>query len=148
MSIAEKHYRGWLWPAVLAFCAGFAARNPAPHKPHVLPPSRMDSCLSVLDTSRTSPTDAGWIHWFTARDLSGGLNLKMTSVEKGAAYHAAHKHADPEIIFVLEGDARLTLEGEERIVPAMTSLYCPPGLLHGISRASDRPLRYLIIRTQ
>ena len=145
MNITDRRLPTWLLSAILAFCAGFAARSPLPS---ALPASRMDSCLSVLDTARSVPTDAGWIHWFTSRDLSGGLNLKMTSVERGTAYHAAHKHSDPEIIFILEGQARLTLEGEERIVPAMSSLYCPPGLLHGISRADDEPLRYLIIRTQ
>lgn len=145
MNIAKRHLPVWLLPAILAFYAGFAARSPLSS---TLPASRIDSCLSLLDTAHAVPTGPGWIHWFTSRDLSGGLNLKMTSVERGAAYHAAHKHADPEIIFILEGKARLTLEGEERIVPAMSSLYCPPGLLHGISRVNDQPLRYLIIRTQ
>ncbi|HEY4654640.1 MAG TPA: cupin domain-containing protein [Cyclobacteriaceae bacterium] len=132
---------------ILSFSAGFAARDLSkPSAPAIL--TRMDSCLNTFNPDEAVATDAGWIHWFTKKELSGGLNLKMTRVDKQQAYHPAHKHNDPEIILVLEGEARLTLEDEERIVPQNTSLFCPPGLMHGISRASDKPLRYLIIRTQ
>jgi quercetin dioxygenase-like cupin family protein len=148
MNITGKHLIGL---SILAFSAGFGFNEFIPEKAPGRQTSsltRMDSCLNTLDPGKTTPIDAGWIYWLTAKALSGGLNLKMTRVDKRQAYHAAHKHADPEIIFILEGTARLTLEGEERIVPPNTALYCPPWLMHGISRASDEPLRYLIIRTE
>lgn len=147
MKIKRKH---WLVATLMAFCAGYAAGDLAQahsQHPNTAALTRMDSCLNTFSVEKTKSIEAGWIHWFTEKELTGGLNLKMTRVDRRQAYHAAHKHADPEIIFILEGHARLTLEEEERIAPRYTSLYCPPGLMHGISRASEEPLQYLIIRT-
>lgn len=106
----------------------------------------MSTCVSVLDTARVQKNERGWVHWFAPRSLTRGLNLKMSNVKALQARHAAHSHDAEEIFFVMEGKAEFTLNDEHKFVGANSSLYCPPGVKHGIRNAGDEPLRYLVIR--
>jgi quercetin dioxygenase-like cupin family protein len=104
-------------------------------------------CVVPFIADNTSATDAGWMFWFYHADATeSGLNLKMSYVDKETAMHPPHKHFDKEIFYILEGDAEVYLEGETRIIGANSSFFCPSNLMHGIKRASDKPLKYLVIR--
>ena len=64
-----------------------------------------------------------------------------------SANHAAHTHGEEEILYVFEGTAKFTLNGESKIVGPNSTLFCPAGVSHGIFFAGDTPLRYAVIKS-
>ncbi len=104
------------------------------------------NCISVLDENNVQKTSKGWVKWFVPKSFSQGLNLKMSQVAGHQARHGAHSHPGEEIFFVLKGQAEFTVGDEHQVVGPNTSLYCPPGVLHGIRNAGDSALRYLVIK--
>ena len=105
------------------------------------------TCVSEFSEERVQKTDKGWQFWFVPSSLSKNLIFKMTEVSANSANHPAHAHRGDEIIFVFEGKVEFTLAGESKIVGPNSSLYCPPGIPHGIRNVGDTPIRYAIIRT-
>jgi quercetin dioxygenase-like cupin family protein len=75
------------------------------------------------------------------------LAMHVSVIQPGEAAHDPHAHEGEEIMFVLDGTAEVTMEGETQRVGANTAVFCPPNVLHGIRNAGDTPIRYLIIRT-
>lgn len=59
--------------------------------------------------------------------------------------HDPHRHDEKEAFFILEGEARFTVDGEEFKAGPMTAVYIPPGRLHGLENVGDKPLKYLVI---
>ena len=104
------------------------------------------NCVSELSEDRVRKTDKGWEFWFVPSSLSKGLVFKMTEVSANSANHPPHVHPEDEIIFVFEGKAEFSLSGETKVVGANSSLYCPPGMPHGIRNVGDEPIRYAIIK--
>jgi len=74
------------------------------------------------------------------------LAMHLSCIEPGLAAHDPHSHAGEEIIFVLEGEAEITLGSERHVVGPNTAIFCPEHAYHGIRNCGDRPLRYLILR--
>ena len=56
-----------------------------------------------------------------------------------------HREADQEDFLVLEGEALLILEGEERPLRRWASVPCPPGASHTILGAGDGPCLVLAV---
>lgn len=106
----------------------------------------LENCLSELDISQVQKTARGWVHWFAPRELTHGLNLKMSEVIAQQAQHGAHSHNSEEIFYILAGTAEFTLKNQTKVVSANSALYCPSGVEHGIRNAGDGPMRYLVIR--
>ena len=106
------------------------------------------NCVSELSEERVQKTDKGWQFWFVPSSLSKGLVFKMTEVRAHSANHSAHVHPEDEIIFVFEGKVEFTLAGESKTVGPNSSLYCPPGIPHGIRNVGDTPIRYAIIKAK
>lgn len=105
------------------------------------------NCVSEFSEARAKETKKGWEFWFVRSSLSnGGLEMKMTEVSAQSANHPAHVHPGEEIIFVFEGKVEFTLAGESKVVGPNSSLYCPPGVSHGIRNVGDTPIRYAIIK--
>ena len=103
------------------------------------------NCVSELSEDQVKKTDKGWQFWFVPSSLSKRLVFKMTEVAAHSANHPAHAHPGEEIIFVFEGEVEFSLAGETKIVGPNSSLYCPPGVPHGIRNVGDTPIRYAII---
>jgi quercetin dioxygenase-like cupin family protein len=107
----------------------------------------MDNCVASFAQERVEPTDAGWMFWFFRDSFTeSGINLKMSYVDKETAMHPPHKHFDKEIFYILEGEAEVYLEGATRVIGTNSSFFCPSNMMHGIKRANDQPLKYLVIR--
>lgn len=107
----------------------------------------IENCVSEFSEERVKKTDKGWQFWFVPSSLSKGLVFKMTEVSAHSANHPPHAHPDDEIIFVFEGKVEFTLSGESKTVGPNSSLYCPPGIPHGIRNVGDTPIRYAIIKS-
>ena len=106
----------------------------------------IENCLSVLERSNVQESSNGWVHWFAPRELTQGLNLKMSEVKAQQAKHGSHSHESEEIFFILKGNAEFTLKDQIQVVGENSALYCPPGVEHGIRNVGDGPMRYLVIR--
>lgn len=55
-----------------------------------------------------------------------------------------HDHPWDEAYYVVEGEVRFFLGGQERLVKAGDFIYAPGGTLHGFHGDSERPARMLI----
>ena len=134
----------YLIPVIfISMAAGYIVKSTTDS---VREPYTLANSMTVFSKDKIEPTKAGWAHWFTRKELSGGVNLKMSYIESGNTNHAPHQHADDEILFILEGEAEFTLGNEKTVAGPNTSLYCAPNILHGINRVGDKPLKYLVIK--
>lgn len=104
------------------------------------------TCVNEFTASRVESTKAGYQYWFIGRDFLDGRTLKMSVVKAHSATHPAHRHAEDEFFFVLEGVAEVVLNGEKRVVHPYASFYCPPDSEHGIRNVGDSELKYLVIK--
>jgi len=73
------------------------------------------------------------------------LRIHLSVVGPRRRPHEPHRHDGEEVFFILEGEARVTVDGREFRVGPMSAVFVPPGSLHGIENAGDKPLKYLVI---
>src|SRR3990170_926178 len=77
-----------------------------------------------------------------------GVGMFELTVQAGARVPPAHSHKDnEEIIYVLEGTLRYTVDDETRDLKPGDRMYTPRGSVHAFSNPHDRPARALIILT-
>lgn len=107
----------------------------------------IERCINPFDPEKIEKSANGFMYWYVSKELSQGLNLKLSEVNPGTAHHGAHQHPESEIYFVLSGSAELIFNGESKTVGANTAMYCPPHVSHGIRNAGNTPLQYFVIKT-
>ena len=77
-----------------------------------------------------------------------GMGLFELTVGPGARVPPAHSHRDnEEIVYVLDGVLRYTVEDETRDLAPGQRMYTPRGSVHGFSNPHDATARALIILT-
>jgi quercetin dioxygenase-like cupin family protein len=77
-----------------------------------------------------------------------GFGMFELTVQPGARVPPAHSHKDnEEIVYVLDGTLRYTVDGETRDLQPGQRMYTPRGSVHAFSNPHDRPARALIILT-
>jgi len=77
-----------------------------------------------------------------------GLGMFELLVPPGARVPPAHSHRDnEEIVYVLEGTLRYTVDDEMRDLKPGERMYTPRGSVHAFSNPHDGPARALIILT-
>ena len=106
----------------------------------------MDNCVNTLDMDKVDSIQTGYRYWFADKDFVDGRTIKLSVVGPGRASHDPHAHETDEFFFILEGTAEFYLDGETRTAGPYTSLYCPPGVPHGIRNAGNTDLKYLVIK--
>lgn len=106
----------------------------------------IDNCVNEFNPGKTEPTKVGFQYWFADKNFADGKTVKLSVVAPHSATHPPHKHAEDEFFFVLEGTAEFYLDGKTKTVGAMTSLYCPSDVEHGIRNVGDSELKYLVIK--
>jgi quercetin dioxygenase-like cupin family protein len=78
------------------------------------------------------------------RTPSNGLVAGVSIVEPGGEL-ALHSHAQPEIYFVLEGSAIVTIDGVARTVSLGAAVFIPGGARHSIRNSFDKTFRILYV---
>lgn len=126
---------------VIALSIIFAFAAPNDKKEYTIKNS-----VNEFNMEGTRKTKVGYQYWFADKNFVDGRTLKMSVVAPHQATHPPHTHENDEFFFVLEGQARFHLDGEEVVVGPYTSLYCPADSFHGISNAADTELKYLVIK--
>ena len=77
-----------------------------------------------------------------------GLGVFELTVPPGARVPPAHSHrGNEEIVYVLEGTLRYSVDDETRDLEPGERMYTPRGSVHAFSNPHDRPARALIILT-
>ena len=77
-----------------------------------------------------------------------GVGMFELTVQPGARVPPAHSHSgNEEIVYVLEGTLRYTVDDEMRDLKPGDRMYTPRGSVHAFSNPHDRPARALIILT-
>jgi quercetin dioxygenase-like cupin family protein len=77
-----------------------------------------------------------------------GVGMFELTVGPGARVPPAHSHRDnEEVVYVLEGTLRYTVDEETRDLKPGERMYTPRGSVHAFSNPHDRPARALIILT-
>lgn len=109
----------------------------------------MANCLRPFDPSTVTKTTVGYQFWFADGTLAADSStVKMSVVGPHLATHKAHRHAEDEFFFVLEGTAEFFLDGVRRTAGPLTLFYCPSWHEHGIGNSGDTELKYLVLKKQ
>ena len=77
-----------------------------------------------------------------------GMGVFELTVPPGARVPPAHSHRDnEEVVYVLDGVLRYSVDDETRDLAPGQRMYTPRGSVHAFSNPHDRPARALIILT-
>ena len=77
-----------------------------------------------------------------------GMGMFELTVQPGARVPPAHSHSNnEEIVYVLEGVLRYTVDAETRDLKPGERMYTPRGSVHAFSNPHDQTARALIILT-
>lgn len=99
------------------------------------------------DESRIRPREHGFTMPFVnTSNVSQGFSVHLTVIEPGHSSHAPHEHADEEVIFLMEGRARVQIGEDVNEIEANTVIYYPPNIPHSLSNCGDVPIRYFVVR--
>ncbi len=111
----------------------------------------MPSPLPVLRTENDVTAEA----WDDARGrlsfktLIDGDETPTTALTFGTAtlesggWLSPHRHAQPEIYYILSGSGVMTIDGTRHEVTAGTGIFIPGNAEHGIANAASTPLKFL-----
>ena len=75
---------------------------------------------------------------------SNGLVAGVSTLEPGGAW-ALHSHAQPEVYFILEGTATVTIDGVDRTVTPGAAVFIPGHARHTVRNASDAPFKIFYV---
>jgi quercetin dioxygenase-like cupin family protein len=86
--------------------------------------------------------DVTW-HLLFSRGLTptDTLSAGLAEVPPGGSLQP-HRHAEPELYFVVAGSGRLELDGEPRPLRAGDAVFIPGNALHGVRCTGDETLRF------
>ena len=89
------------------------------------------------------------IRYLVDGTVSGaGMGVFELTVGPGARVPPPHSHRDnEEIVYVLDGVLRYTVDNETRDLNPGERMYTPRGSMHAFSNPHERPARALIILT-
>ena len=77
----------------------------------------------------------------------GNLEVHATTLEPGKAPHPPHVHADQEeLIIVKEGQVKITIAGNSKILGPGSIAFAMPGDEHGIENAGKTQATYFILK--
>ena len=132
---------------VLLICTGCSGRKSKGKNEIVnVEAYTIENCINEFSQEDAKETKKGWAYWHVPRDISPTFNFKVSHVGPLTANHADHTHEEEEIFYILEGTAAYSFNGGIKIVGPKSTMFCPSGIPHGISNASDKPLTYAVIK--
>jgi quercetin dioxygenase-like cupin family protein len=74
------------------------------------------------------------------------LECHITTLNPGEAPHAAHKHADEELILVKEGTVESTLEGGTKVLGPGSVIFQASNQMHGLRNVGQTPATYFVVK--
>ncbi|WP_416864173.1 MAG: cupin domain-containing protein [Imperialibacter sp.] len=74
------------------------------------------------------------------------LELHTTSVGAGLAFHAPHSHDDEELVIIKEGQVKVTVGDQSKVMGPGSIALIQAGEQHGMTNAGTTPATYYIMR--
>jgi len=71
--------------------------------------------------------------------LDENNRILVGKLEPGASIGYHTHEIDSEIVYALQGEVEVTMDGEKEILKAGMAHYCPQGHSHGMKNVSDTP---------
>ncbi|KAJ5083655.1 hypothetical protein N7456_013082 [Penicillium angulare] len=114
-------------------------------EPLILPPA-----YTKVTPSESFPDPKyGNVTWHTlfsaprtkTSDLSAGIAVCPT----GTGHLCAHRHTQPEIYYIIEGEGEVTIDGEKSRVTAGSTVFIPGDAEHGIVNIGKGELRWFYV---
>ena len=108
----------------------------------------MKDCIVPFSEAALTREDNERTMWYLKKEMStGGLSTRL-HIPTDTSMHQAEISPIQEVYFVLEGTAKVTVNGKSRVITALSSCYCPPNSTHSIQKEGDKTLKYLVVRTK
>ena len=108
----------------------------------------MKDCLIPFDHSLHTQKDGRQEMWYLTKEMSaGGLNARLQIVSDS---HPCKQddYSGQEVFFILEGKAEISINGEKRVIEALSSCYCSPNSKHSIRKVGGDILKFIVVRTK
>ena len=110
------------------------------HKPLVI--NQADCVWQTRDAHKTENGPA--VRWKTliSSDITASDSLTMgySEIMPGAKF-SRHRHAQPEVYYILEGSGSVEIEGQSYPVQPGTAVFLPGNALHTLINTGAGPLR-------
>ena len=74
------------------------------------------------------------------------IHMHISELAPGAASHAPHQHTGYEALYMLEGEATLSLDSKLFTLSSGEAVVFDPQYLHNISNQSDTLIRYMVVQ--
>lgn len=104
-------------------------------------------CIIPWSEASIKRHNTGFMHPFVGEATGANqLRLHVSVINPGEAAHPPHQHAGEEIIFLLEGEGEATIGEEKHPMRAMSALFCPEHVMHGLRNSGRTPIKYAVIR--
>lgn len=114
------------------------------------PPAGSALGSQVFDWSKlpATPTKVGEVrpYFDAATRTLARLESHVTTLNPGEISHAAHAHADEELIFVREGRLEATVNGVPQIAGAGSVFFFASNDLHGLRNPGPERTSYHVVR--
>jgi mannose-1-phosphate guanylyltransferase/mannose-6-phosphate isomerase len=97
--------------------------------------------------AETLPRDYRPWGWFESLAMGGRFQVKRIHVHPGAALSLQSHHHRSEHWIVVEGTARVTIDGREQLVTENQSVYIPLGAVHRMENPGKVPMILIEVQT-
>ncbi len=106
---------------------------------------------ATIDATTGAPIQIGGIgirYLIDGTETGAGMGVFELTVAPGSRVPPAHSHRDnEELVYVLEGTLRYSVDGETRDLVPGERMYTPKGSVHAFSNPHEAPAKALIILT-
>ncbi|WP_237480082.1 cupin domain-containing protein [Lichenibacterium dinghuense] len=90
--------------------------------------------------------DVSWVTLFSGEMTpTQAMSAGLAELKPQGGRLASHRHAEPEIYFVVEGSGVVTVSGVETRVAAGAAVFIPSDAEHGIRNDGDAVLRFFYV---
>lgn len=131
----------------LGMCALGACGAPAAEEADPVASVEANVATTVLTRETAKSTDEEWgtfVEYFAGatpgtRDLLSGT----ATINPGLEIHPPHRHAEEELLMVIEGEGEWTVGEETFAAKEGDMLFAEPWDVHGIKNTGDTPLTFV-----
>lgn len=78
--------------------------------------------------------------------MCDNYEMHITELKLKGPSHAPHQHVDTEIILVIEGETKMTIDGKDYKAGPGDLYIVESGKMHGIENATDKPCSYFAFK--
>lgn len=110
----------------------------------------LKQCIHTYDPKNQEPNEPGWAYWFIpSGTIADTLSVKMSCIDKGLKTHDPHHHYEDELFVQIEGESRVSLNGEYQVLKPLDAFYAVAESKHNISRTDmNQPIRYVMFKRE